>query len=880
MDDGARLRRARSGARSTRRGSGSRSACCSSCRSSTPRRPLRMLHLDLLVLSGVLASSLAFFNAARDRLVGAARLPAARLPRWCGCCGSACARRDAAARRGRSRCSCRCRGSRSRSSSCSASASALNITRLERHRRRLRGRHRRRPPRRRRAALRRASRATTSTATRTGRSSTSRTCRSSRCCRGAARGTTCPPRTPRRSCSTCCACSLLLPPRAAHPRAATSGSCSRTRWVAFPFTLFASNTNANDALSAALVLAALLAAAQPVRRGARCVALAGLTKFAPLALAPLFASHRGRGRGRSRGSRSAFARRGALVVSSRSLAHGDACASFWDATLGFQADRGVAVLDLGAVRGRLDRRVQHVVQALAVVLARRASRSCRAGATSSGWPRCARRCSSRCSSASTYWFYLYIAVVLPARHDRAARPRRAAGARPAARVMRRRRAVALAGLTLAVAVGARDDDGPVRRHRRVNDLYVYRSYADLLRRRAAAVPRLRLRVPAAGGAADLARRRCSAPARRRTRSTFARAHARLRAARRCSARLGRRSRGRRVVGVAARALQPILIGASLRTHFDALPVALALGALLALRARPPGRSGFALLGLGDDDEALPRPARARSSRASGCSARGERARRAARRSRRSPRSSLVVSLPFAGAGYVEQVTLPPRPAGADRVDAGDRAVGARRLRTSPGRTCARTASSPTASTAARPTRCRRSSALLLVGALAGSSRSPLARRDARASSCAASPPLLAFVALGKVLSPQYVIWLAPFAALAWAWGERGAARSSPRRVGADAGRVPAPLLRPRRTARTWVVARRRAAQRAAARRARAHPSLHGRRAAAAARSRPRAAAATHRMSDAHEPRVVVGGLERARACASTKPRIACSCRRR
>ena len=35
--------------------------------------------------------------------------------------------------------------------------------------------------------------------------------------------------------------------------------------------------------------------------------------------------------------------------------------------------------------------------------------------------------------------------------------------------------------------------------------------------------------------------------------------------------------------------------------------------------------------------------------------------------------------------------------------------------------------------------------------------------------------LLAFVTLGKVFSPQYVIWLAPFAALAWVWGRRAVA---------------------------------------------------------------------------------------------------------
>ena len=60
-------------------------------------------------------------------------------------------------------------------------------------------------------------------------------------------------------------------------------------WAAYPFTLFVSNSNSNDALVSMLLTLALLVAAWAPVRGA-VVALAGLTKFAPLALVPVFAT--------------------------------------------------------------------------------------------------------------------------------------------------------------------------------------------------------------------------------------------------------------------------------------------------------------------------------------------------------------------------------------------------------------------------------------------------------------------------------------------------------------------------------------------------------------------------------------------------------------
>jgi hypothetical protein len=62
-------------------------------------------------------------------------------------------------------------------------------------------------------------------------------------------------------------------------------------WASYPFTLYVLESNSNDALVAVFVLAALLVASSAPARGV-FAGLAGLTKFAPLALAPVLATYR------------------------------------------------------------------------------------------------------------------------------------------------------------------------------------------------------------------------------------------------------------------------------------------------------------------------------------------------------------------------------------------------------------------------------------------------------------------------------------------------------------------------------------------------------------------------------------------------------------
>jgi len=61
-------------------------------------------------------------------------------------------------------------------------------------------------------------------------------------------------------------------------------------WVAYPFTQYVSSSNTNDALVPLFLIWGFWLVTSPVARGA-AVALAGWTKFAPLVVAPLWASY-------------------------------------------------------------------------------------------------------------------------------------------------------------------------------------------------------------------------------------------------------------------------------------------------------------------------------------------------------------------------------------------------------------------------------------------------------------------------------------------------------------------------------------------------------------------------------------------------------------
>jgi uncharacterized membrane protein len=333
---------------------------------------------------------------------------------------------------------------------------------------------------------------------------------------------------------------------------------------------------------------------------------------------------------------------------------------------------------------------------------------------------------------------------------------------------RDRVAWALPAVALAVLWAVATTVGPFS-DTTVNDLFVYRSYADLLA--AGRLPYVDFGFeypPLAAIPLWLA----GLPG--RDEATYAVSFAVLMAGcalagqQLCARLAGDRRAGLTVAWLLA--LTPVVIGASVRTHFDALPIALALGGLLALARERPGL-GFALLGLGTMTKLFP-----------GLLAvvavvwlvgRGER-RAALRGAAIFAAVVVLVSLPLSGAGYVDSFTFHlERPVQIESTPAtvlfalGGSQVTGTNLR--PDRFKSNGLDGGRAQLVAALFAAALVLALVTVVALAGRGR------DVRHLVLTGFAALLAFVALGKVFSPQYVIWLAPFAALAWVWGQRAVA---------------------------------------------------------------------------------------------------------
>ena len=150
-------------------------------------------------------------------------------------------------------------------------------------------------------------------------------------------------------------------------RGPTLGIVLAYTWAAYPFSLWALSSNTNDSLVGLLIVATLLVLGSPAGRGV-FGALAGLTKFAPLALAPLWL----------RGPGSAPPRRRAVIVYVVSFAVTLVVAMlpvllegglhvFWRDTIVYQASR-ITPFSVWGLWGGLGLE-QHLVEGAAVALA-------------------------------------------------------------------------------------------------------------------------------------------------------------------------------------------------------------------------------------------------------------------------------------------------------------------------------------------------------------------------------------------------------------------------------------------------------------------------------------------------------------------------------
>jgi hypothetical protein len=230
--------------------------------------------------------------------------------------------------------------------------------------------------------------------------------------------------------------------------------------------------------------------------------------------------------------------------------------------------------------------------------------------------------------------------------------------------------------------------------------------------------------------------------------------------------LARRTGGDPARAMLAAALAPILLGALVRTHFDLAPVALVLGALVLLVAGRP-RTGLALLGAGVMTKGFPLvllppalawlvargQARAAWQGAGACTAvvillagaalaaspagSVEAVRYHVERPVQVESTAAITLLALDGAGLGEVARVSSHRSDGLAHDAAGLVSGVL--------------------------------AALLVGVVALLTRLVARRPSPRALALASLTAVLAFAVLGKVLSPQFLIWIVPLGALAFAW---------------------------------------------------------------------------------------------------------------
>jgi hypothetical protein len=120
--------------------------------------------------------------------------------------------------------------------------------------------------------------------------------------------------------------------------ASTLGVALAYAWLAYPFTMYTLGSSFNDGLVALLIVCCLLVATSAPARGAAS-ALAGLTKFGPLILTPLFAAGNGDRRIRPLALFALAFLATAAVVTIPLLPDGG-FRELYDRSLGYQASRG------------------------------------------------------------------------------------------------------------------------------------------------------------------------------------------------------------------------------------------------------------------------------------------------------------------------------------------------------------------------------------------------------------------------------------------------------------------------------------------------------------------------------------------------------------